>query len=373
LEDYASVISDANYVIETEPLYAGLAYSLRGQARLGEGDTLAALGDYERALEHDPSLVAVYVSRGELYYWMGESENALDDAEQAIELAPDDFGGYMLRAMVRAGEGDYSGVIRDAGQVIELAPEHALAYDYRGWAYANQGKYNIALHDMNKAAELEPELWDVYADRYWIYEELGRYDDAIADLETLITLTDDMDRILAIEEEIARLSQGELSLTLQDLPLGFVEYPPEELGLDLLDLSEMVILSSFAFVDSENFEMIWGFVSEFPDQESQDAFDAARDDFPEMVSLGLNISLGATDIEASALPGLADLGDASTAATAVIEDEDGSFRVDALLFRQDDLMVSLYILYLDGEVPVMPLDEIAPILEERLQTFLADE
>jgi tetratricopeptide (TPR) repeat protein len=372
LQDYASAINDANYVIELEPLYAALAYSLLGDVHQQTGDSSAALSDYARALEQDPALVPAHISRGQLYYALGDIESALDDARQIIDLAPGQPDGYMLRALGRAAKADYAGVIADTAQVIELEPGNALAYTCRGQAFAGQENYDAALRDLNRAVELDPALREAYSNRYLVLEELGRYDEALADLDTLLELTQDPDQIQAVEQEIVRVTHIELAITLQELPEGFVESSPGELGLAMPDLGrELLLLSQFAFVNEDDFEIIVGFVAEFNDPEDLEAFDEDLDNLSELALSVVGLARG--DATTRLLRGLNNVGDDSGGVTFVVTTEDTNRRMDVVMFRRGEMVAFVYVVYLDRTVPVIPFGEISQRLDERVQTFQAGE
>lgn len=154
---------------------------------------------------------------------------------------------------------------------------------------------------------------------------------------------------------------------MQDLPPGFVEMPPAELGLAAEDLSQegFVVDDLFVFLDSEHFELILGFTVLIPGRLEQVAFDLILQQ-PDFIVESFIGGMGTEMLEQEALPGLDDIGDASTGLTVVAEAEGIPMRIDGVLFRRGSVGVFLFVLYLDGDVPVVSVDELARKLDSRI-------
>ncbi|MBN1190690.1 MAG: tetratricopeptide repeat protein [Dehalococcoidales bacterium] len=80
----------------------------------------AAIADYSKAIELDPSRGIAYSNRGAAYSAKGENEQALDDHNHAIELDPNYSLGYYNRAMVYHLMKRLEEAIADLEKVISL-------------------------------------------------------------------------------------------------------------------------------------------------------------------------------------------------------------------------------------------------------------
>lgn len=63
-----------------------LAYRNRGLLRMQQGNSAAAIADYNLALRHDPNYADAYESRGRAYAARGEQDRAIADYDKAIAL-----------------------------------------------------------------------------------------------------------------------------------------------------------------------------------------------------------------------------------------------------------------------------------------------
>jgi len=158
-------------------------------------------------------------------------------------------------------------------------------------------------------------------------------------------------------------------LTLEDLPPGFEEIPPEEFGLSKEDMSddEFFVENIFLFMQVEPIELIMGFSILIPSTLDQLSFDVALTQ-PElfMDSFLMAFELGDGN-DVRELPDLAIYGDTSTGFTSAADMGLGMvMRMDVAVIRRDFVGAILIIMYIDGETPVVTIDEIASKMDERI-------
>jgi hypothetical protein len=161
------------------------------------------------------------------------------------------------------------------------------------------------------------------------------------------------------------------TLSIDDLTTDFEETTLEDLGLDSEpDLFEgkYPIVDIFSYIDSnDEFESIYGWIFLIEDETDQDDFDTAiqeMDLFTDQLIEDLGVE-EVIDLQELVMP--EDLGDSSRAITVVAIIEDVFFRFDMILFRQDNAGVYCVTIYLDGEIPVIPLEDLALTLDARIQ------
>ena len=115
-------------------------------AYVKSGDTLAAQGEYDDAIEEytqaltiDSSYTVAYEGRADVYFYQGYYDLAIADYDRIILLRPKyvEFF-HFRRAVAYYNKGDYERAIAGYNEVIKLNPRFAPAYANRNLAYANR-------------------------------------------------------------------------------------------------------------------------------------------------------------------------------------------------------------------------------------------
>ena len=153
-----------------------------------EGGSLAALGDYEAAIQsYDlaiPLLAEpawVYKQRGASHHALGDYRIAINDFDEAIRLNPEDANAYYSRSASYYALLDFEAVISDCDEAIRLDPEFANAYYSRGVSHHALGDYSIAISDFDEAIRLKPAFANAYSNRGASHEAIGNYEAAERD------------------------------------------------------------------------------------------------------------------------------------------------------------------------------------------------
>ena len=142
----------------------------------------AALRDFDRALDVDPSLAVAYFHRAWLHLLFGRMGQAEQDQLRAWELDPFNpeivaHVGALYSHLGRADE-----AIAEGLKTLEMAPEFPLGYAFLADSYGRKGMYDEAIAAAKKAGELSPRLrW--YLGR--VYAAAGRKEEARAVLAEL--------------------------------------------------------------------------------------------------------------------------------------------------------------------------------------------
>lgn len=157
-------------------------------------------------------------------------------------------------------------------------------------------------------------------------------------------------------------------ITLDDLPPDFEEMPPSEFGMSEEDLGGQADLpeSFFAFHEPVRFETIVGFTVLLPTRVEQTQFDNLQEIYIDMM---LTL-MGVEESEWEELPGLDDIGDKSVGVTATAKLEGIPVRWDIVVFRRDTVGASVFIMYIDGDIPSVSLGDLARLIDDRIATIL---
>ena len=156
-----------------------------------ERNPVAAIADYNRAIELDPDDAAVYYNRGNAHVDQGNPVRAIADYSHALELDPDNAAAYYNRGYIQQNQGDLAAAIADYSQTLELDSAYATVYYNRGGAFYDQGNPVMAIADYSRALELDPDNVTIYNKRGHAYRAQGDPVMAIADYSRVIELEPD--------------------------------------------------------------------------------------------------------------------------------------------------------------------------------------
>ena len=107
-----AALADFDRVLELDPT-SSVTYFNRALVRTETGDYNRALEDYDQVAAYSPGNVIVYYNRAGLRFRLGELQGALEDYDRAIELYPDFANAYLGRASVKYLLRDSEGAERD--------------------------------------------------------------------------------------------------------------------------------------------------------------------------------------------------------------------------------------------------------------------
>jgi len=173
-------------------------------------------------------------------------------------------------------------------------------------------------------------------------------------------------RPTAIPTSLPDLS--DVVLTVEDLPPSFQEMSAEELGLTPESLSQenFTVESLFLFMASEQLEFVMGFTALIPTELERTGFDVVLNQ-PDLLLKFFISGMGATEVlEQKALSGVDDIGDASAGLTVVADMQGIPMRMDVAVFRRDIVGAFIFVMYLDGETPLLPVGDAARKLDARV-------
>jgi tetratricopeptide (TPR) repeat protein len=177
IQRYDKMLSEAT----TSSLEALNSLTL-GDSKHAMGNELAALPDYQRAIELDPNFAMAYARLGTVYNNLGQTTQSEENRKKAFELRD--------RASEREKLYIMSHYYADSGQLdkgitaLELYkqtyPRDSIPYNNVGNIYNMLGQYENALENSRKAVELEPESISGYSNLAVAYAGLNRMDEAKA-------------------------------------------------------------------------------------------------------------------------------------------------------------------------------------------------
>ncbi len=170
LQDLSAAIEDFTKVIELDPSFS-LAYFNRAVVRYKQLE-IVDHSDYDNSSSAGTPAINISMGKGTRKVTspglqvkdpeiqspekrrMYEYELIIRDYDQVIRLNPKFAFAYYNRANLRAAQKDYKSAILDYNEAIRVEPELAEAYFNRGLARLSTGDNERGLADLSKAGEL---------------------------------------------------------------------------------------------------------------------------------------------------------------------------------------------------------------------------
>lgn len=177
------------------------------------------------------------------------------------------------------------------------------------------------------------------------------------------------------------------ALTLEDLPEGFQELPPQvtaELITQFDSFRNQLAQSSlkpekfFAFVNRKDFQVIVGFTGTLPNQPEQATFDASLKQLQEpevqqqmmnQFRQGLKAAPGIEFINYSPLPELNNVAEAGTGMSVAVSMQGKPVRLDIASFRRNRVGAVAAVMYTDGQAPLISVNDVVRKLDNRILQF----
>jgi len=171
---------------------------------------------------------------------------------------------------------------------------------------------------------------------------------------------------------IQELDISSAVLTLEDLPPGFEEFSPQDLGMSLEDFSDEAFQPAevFIFINPQNFQMVFGFNFLLTKKIDRVAFDTGVSN-PETTIPAIVSGMGSENIQdEQLLEGLEDIGEKQIGMTMVSNTEGMSTQVDVMMFRRDVVGAMLMSMIMEGGTPNITIHELGLKLDQNIKETL---
>ncbi|MSP55426.1 MAG: tetratricopeptide repeat protein [Myxococcales bacterium] len=117
------------------------------------GDFVAAIAEYDQAVDLDPNNPAAWFGRGRAYGRRGDTVRAVSDLEQAVKLAPSNAAAWEALGWARLHSGDDSGALAALNRLLALRPGDPRALGMRADANSKLGHGAEAKADADAACK----------------------------------------------------------------------------------------------------------------------------------------------------------------------------------------------------------------------------
>ncbi len=122
--------------------------------------TLTNLIEADGASLSDDQLATVHYNLGYAHQLNGQTEAAIDDYDTAISIASDDASAYYNRGIARESLAQFGRAIEDYSAAIALEPANSLPLYNRANLLLEMGDVDLAVADFSNLVKLDPENSD---------------------------------------------------------------------------------------------------------------------------------------------------------------------------------------------------------------------
>jgi tetratricopeptide (TPR) repeat protein len=159
---------------------------MRGEVDLQQKDTVAALADFDKALELDKYDPDAWSARAIVRLQQGKYADAETDFNQAIRLSVKNAGNYINRALARFHQNNLRGAMNDYDLALSIDPNNFIGHYNRGLLRARVGDDNRAIEDFDFVINMEPDNMMAIFNRGLLRAQTGDYRGAVKDYSTVI-------------------------------------------------------------------------------------------------------------------------------------------------------------------------------------------
>jgi len=163
-------------------------YHQRGLLKELSGDKIAAIPDYDRAIQLDPRSEEYLWEKGYTLLLLRRYDEADKEFVRALEVNPKYARAVRGSAEVAMLRGDLSTARIGFDRALELDSEDPLNWKFSGEAHMRLENYQIGLQHLEKAVKDLPNDAIVWHNRGMAFYELGKVDEAIRSLSRGIEL-----------------------------------------------------------------------------------------------------------------------------------------------------------------------------------------
>ncbi len=158
-----------------------------GTVANGTGQYETAVGEFQRAVEAEPTNDAAYRGLGLAYQHVGKTAEAERTYQRAIDLRPHYWAGYSWMGAFLYSQGRYDEAAHMFQRVIDIVPDSFRGYYNLGGIYILQGKYAQAVTLLERSVSMRPSGGG-YSNLGTAYFYLHRFADAAAAFEQAVRL-----------------------------------------------------------------------------------------------------------------------------------------------------------------------------------------
>lgn len=159
--DPVAAMTQYERAIQLQPSYSGAYFNL-AQLQAQRGLVLPAIRNYLKVIEQKPDLAAAHLNVGELYARVGRPEEARQAYGKAIALQPINPEAYNNLGVLYAGAGQFDDAIAQYRIALQQRPGYADAMNNMGTSLARLGQLDAAIAQFRAAIAANPRYANAY-------------------------------------------------------------------------------------------------------------------------------------------------------------------------------------------------------------------
>ncbi|KAL2906425.1 Suppressor of RPS4-RLD 1 [Bienertia sinuspersici] len=145
----------------------------RGTAYAFQRELDAAIADFTKAIDTNPSAGEAWKRRGQARAALGDSAGAIDDLTKALEFEPDSADILHERGIVNFKFKDFGAAVKDLSTCVKIDRGNKSAYTYLGLSLSSIGEYKRAEESHKKALEFDHDFLEAWTHLTQLYQDLA--------------------------------------------------------------------------------------------------------------------------------------------------------------------------------------------------------
>jgi tetratricopeptide (TPR) repeat protein len=231
-ENKAYLVAPADYeaneseraAMRAETLRDAREYVERGYRLMGEGSNKAALADFDKAIELDPSYARAHADRGVALVHLKRLNEAEAALRRAGELDEEDFVVHQGLGILHLARERPNEAAEAFTRSLKLAPDETFTLARRLTALAQLGKLREALADADRILTLEPDVEAILWEKARLHTALSEGEAALAAHDRMLKLATDRAAVLGSRGELLnRLGRREEAVAAWRQSLAMID------------------------------------------------------------------------------------------------------------------------------------------------------
>ncbi|KAF8410165.1 hypothetical protein HHK36_002687 [Tetracentron sinense] len=229
---YAHAISIFDKILRENPTYPEALIG-RGTAYAFQRKLDAAIADFSKSIELNPSAGEAWKRRGQARAALGES--AIEDLTKALEFEPNSADILHERGIVHFKCKDYNAAVEDLSLCVMLDKDNKSAHTYLGLALSSIGEYRRAEDEHLKSIQLDQNFLEARAHLIQFYRDLADPVKALECLQQVLQINGRFTKAYHLRG-LLRHGMGEHRAAIKDLSI--------ELGIESSNIESLYLRAS---------------------------------------------------------------------------------------------------------------------------------
>ncbi len=187
LGDMDAAVREYEKAVQIEPTFPDANNNL-GNILLARGMIAEAMDHYRAELTLNPNHALAHNNLGSAYSRLGKQEEAESEYRRALEIDPDYVDAQNNIAISLAAQGKYAEAVAGFERVLRLKPDHYRARCSMAEALTSEGKLQDAMENYEEVLRIDPGDYEAQNNYGLVLAKVGRVQEAISHFEEAIRI-----------------------------------------------------------------------------------------------------------------------------------------------------------------------------------------